>query len=68
VNMAINRCVPQNARNFLTELVNHYLPKDSATCKELHSDSVTSAGRPAVNSDTTTRTSCPEKPDSSQFA
>jgi len=70
VNMAINRCVPQNAINFLTEHVKHYLPKkDSAACKELHSDSVTSAGRLAVNSETTTRTSsCPEKPDSSQFA
>jgi len=70
VNMTINRCVPQNARNFLTEHVNHYLPKkDSTGCKELHSDSVTSAGRLAVNSETTTRTSsCPEKPDSSQFA
>jgi len=70
VNMVINRCVPQNARHFLTEHVNHYLPnKDSAACKELHSDSVTSAGRLAVNSETITRTSsCPEKPDSSQFA
>jgi len=70
VNMTINRCFPENARNFLTQHVDHYLPKkDSAACKELHSDSVTSAGRLAVNSETTTRTSsCPEKPDSSQFA
>jgi hypothetical protein len=71
VNVTFNRFVVQNARNFLTHHVNHYLPKKySAGCKELHSDSATSAVAGWQSTlDTTTRTSsCPEKPDSSQFA
>jgi hypothetical protein len=51
VNVTFNPFVAQNARNFLTHHVNHYLPKKySAACKELHSDSATSSGRLAVNS------------------